>query len=90
MSVRLALQQSIKKRSSRKSKVYHNCSVEWLEWEGFGRRKKAVKNKSDNCTVTYNGKSTYTIKLPSGDSFTKRVGTRGFYFPENSEFVIIR
>jgi len=63
-----------------KKEIYNNCTVCWLEWSGTRRRPRATERKEIGCTVEFNGKSTYTITLPNGSTFTKRKNTNGFSF----------
>lgn len=63
-----------------KPQVFNNCEVEWIEWQKGYRRNYPIKHRELNCTVEFNGKSTYKIVLPDGNTIIKRAGAKGFYF----------
>lgn len=79
------------RRASKKSgpEIHTDCTVEWLEWQGQGRRRYPVERKETGCTVSIRG-NTVTITLPSGETFAKRFGTNGFYLqtPADREAII--
>lgn len=59
--------------------VHTGCIVEWIEWSGSLKRPKAEECRAEGCTVSVKGQ-TATITLANGNSFVKRLTTRGFTF----------
>ena len=59
--------------------IHTNCTVEWIEWSGSLKRPKAEECSACGCTVSVKGQ-TATITLANGNSFVKRLSTRGFKF----------
>jgi len=59
--------------------VKHNVKIDWLEWSGSRNRPKCTERSEVGCKVEFNGKSTYTITLPSGYVFKKRKETNGLH-----------
>ena len=64
--------------------THMNCRVEWIEWAGSLKRPTATKRTADGCAVSVKGQ-TATITLPTGETLTKRLATRGFHFRANKE-----
>jgi hypothetical protein len=60
-------------------KVYENCAVTWLEWSGTRRHPHAEEKVVSGCRVSVKGQ-TATIVLPNGNTFKKRLTTKGFSF----------
>jgi len=69
------------KRAERKasSQVHENCKVEWLEWSGPRDHPKSTRCRAEGARVEVKGQ-TATITLADGQTFRKRVTTRGFDF----------
>ena len=80
---RIYLQEQIQKRTNSKPVKYENYIVEWLEWYGNRNRPKKIRRKEYNCTIEFNGKSTYKIIFSDGKSIIKRKETRGLNIYKN-------
>jgi len=77
LKIRIDLQKSIQKRLSCNSETYYNCVVSWWDWYGTRKRPKKIEQEEKNCTVIFNGKSTYKIIFKDKKTMIKRKGTKG-------------
>lgn len=64
-----------------RQKIMTDCRVEWLEWAGTRKRPTCTKRQADGCTVEIR-KNTATVTLPDGQTFKKRLQTKGFEFSQ--------
>lgn len=67
------------------TRIYTGCSVEWVEWVGrFANHQRPITHKAGPCTVAVRGQ-TATITLSDGQTFRKRLGTRGLRITHGQE-----
>ncbi|MEH6633451.1 MAG: hypothetical protein V7776_21760 [Halopseudomonas aestusnigri] len=59
--------------------IHKNCKVKWLEWTGTRKKRRCHEVEAEGATVSVK-RLTATITLRNGDTFTKRLTTRGFEF----------
>jgi hypothetical protein len=78
----LALQ-NYKNNMKNSGTVYENSTVQWIRWEGSLKHPKAVICNAKGCKVIVKGLSA-TVTLPYGNSFIKRLSTKGFIFSKNT------
>lgn len=65
-------------RKGRGERRWTGCKVMWLDWNGSRRRRQCEEREVDACTVVWKGGATVVVEPPSGGSFRKMIGTRGF------------
>ena len=70
---------AVHKAGGSSAETHLNCYVEWIEWSGSLKRPTATERAAEGCTVVVKGQ-TATITLPGGQTLTKRLATRSFFF----------
>ena len=70
-------------QKSSPTNVYDDQTVIWLEWGGTRKHPSADKCEAEGCTVAVRG-NTATVTRPNGQTFQKRLTTRGFSFGPRS------
>jgi hypothetical protein len=68
-----------KEKNNEVIKVYENCGVRWLEWSCTQSHPLAEERESEGARITVKG-VTATIELEGGETFKKRLSTKGFDF----------
>lgn len=78
-----ALEEYKNKKGNKDTKIFEDCEVEWIEWEGTRSHPKAECHHVEGAIIEHSGGRFVKIKLPNGKEFKKKIGANGFYVWKN-------